>query len=401
MDIKPEQRKQLLALIAEAAGPIVRDVVEDAFSKANKGLSESQNTIKSLLEGIAPTRQPTDKGILLGQMVRSVAAGGGDQGRAVAWASKAYGKDAPVIKALEASVASSGGFLIDDALSADVIEFLRPQVVVRALGATSIPMPSGNLRLPKLTGGATGSYVGETVDIQSTQQTTGQVVMNFKKLAALVPVSNDLLRFSSVQTDQVIRTDTIRAIAQAEDLAFIRSPGTQYSPKGLYWWAPAANVIPATAGQTLANVIANLGSLIVALLNANVRMINPGWIFAPRIWNFLATVQNTNGFYVFRDEMLTGKLWGMPFKVTTQIPINIAGGANNNTEVYLADFADAVIGESTTMTIDTSSEAAYFESGTLVSSFTRDVTLIRVIEEHDFAMRHDPSVAVLNTVTWT
>src|SRR5579859_1278980 len=122
MDIKPEQRKQLLALIAEAAGPIVRDVVEDAFSKANKGLSESQNTIKSLLEGIAPSRQPTDKGILLGQMVRSVAAGGGDQGRAVAWASKAYGKDAPVIKALEASVASSGGFLIDDALSADVIE---------------------------------------------------------------------------------------------------------------------------------------------------------------------------------------------------------------------------------------------------------------------------------------
>jgi HK97 family phage major capsid protein len=48
--------------------------------------------------------------------------------------------------------------------------------------------------VPKITGGSTAGYVGENANITKTQPTTGQITLTFKKLAALVPISNDLLR---------------------------------------------------------------------------------------------------------------------------------------------------------------------------------------------------------------
>jgi hypothetical protein len=101
--------------------------------------------------------------------------------------------------------------------------------------------------------------------------------------------------------------------------------------------------------------------------------------------------------------MLTGKLWGLPYKTTTQIPINLAYTGSAESENYVADFADCVIGESSEIIIDASPNAAYYDSvaGAVVSSFSRDESVIRAIARHDFGMRHDASVAVHPDVDWT
>lgn len=36
-----------------------------------------------------------------------------------------------------------------------------PRTVIRRLGARSVPLPNGNLTMPRMAGGATASYVGE------------------------------------------------------------------------------------------------------------------------------------------------------------------------------------------------------------------------------------------------
>jgi hypothetical protein len=48
------------------------------------------------------------------------------------------------------------------------------------------------------------------------------------------------------------------------------------------------------------------------------------------------------------------------------------------------------------------SQEAYFidESGSQASAFQSDLSLIRAITEHDFQMRHDEAIAVLNNVLW-
>jgi HK97 family phage major capsid protein len=304
-----------------------------------------------------------------------------------------------VSKALAAGDAAAGGFLIPDQYSADIIELLRAQSIVRRLNPLQVPMPMGTITLPKITGGVTAQYIGENVNIPKGQPSFGALRLTYKKLAALVPVSNDLLRYNAYGVDAIVRDDLVSGIAMREDIAFIRDDGSQFTPKGLRYWAPAANVIPANGTVNLANVTTDLGKLMLALMNANVRMLRPGWMMAPRTMMYLMTVRDANGNFAYRDEMLTGRLWNFAFGVTTQIPINLGGGTDES-EVYFVDFADFVIADATSIIIDASTEAAYHDGTNVVAAYSQDQTVVRAIVQHDCGMRHDASVAVLSAVKW-
>lgn len=338
------------------------------------------------------------RGLVAGRMIRALAAGKGDVDRACKHAAKSWGEDDLAFRALSASDEVSGGAVVPDSIAAAVIELLRPMSAVRRLNPTVVPMGNGTLRLPKLAGGAAASYIGENDNAPKTEQTFGQLVMTFKKLAALVPVSNDLLRYAAPSVDQLVRDDVSSALGQTSDGKFIRGAGSEHAPRGMRYFAPAANVITANATVNLTNVTTDLGLLMLALENANVRMLRPGWVFAPRIKHYLMTVRDGNGNYAFRAEMQEGRLWGFPFATTTQVPTNLGGGTES--EVYFADFADVIIGEALNLMIDASTEATYHDGVNLQSAFGRDQTVVRALQEHDFGMRHEESVAVLTAVTW-
>lgn len=404
-EITREQAKDLLRDLLKAGGIDMEELFTQKLQPVIDRLEEQHtNHMATITRGYRQEVPLADKGKVVGGMIRMLAMGKGDQDKAVETAKKVYGlDDHPVVKALMAGDATAGGFLIAPEFSTEVIELLGPMAVVRSLNPVIMPMDQGTLSISKLTGGATSTYVGESQNIPSSQQTTGMLDLVWKKLATLVPISNDLLRFNTTNpaADAVVRDDVVASMARREDLAFIRGDGLSGTPKGLRNWAPAANQLNVTvAAPTLANVTTDLGEIILALENADVRMMRPGWIFAPRTVNYLMTLRDGNGNFAFRPEMLTGNLWTWPFRRTTQVPINLGGGAES--ENYLADFADVVIGESSEIIIDASPNAAYFDTtaGAVVSSFSRDESVIRAIARHDFGMRHDASVAVHIDVDW-
>lgn len=339
-----------------------------------------------------------ESGWAVSRIVRALAACKGDPARAAAFCEKEYG-DQQVAKALAAGSAGAGGFLVPDVFVSEMIDLLRPASVVRRMGAVTVPMPGGVLTWPRQTGGGTASYLGENQNIAVTEQTFGQLRMTARKLAALTPISNDLIRFASVSADNVVRNDLVAAMAQAEDVNFIRSEGLGAGPKGLRHWAPSTNVITVNATVNLANVTTDLGKLYLALRNANSRMVNCGYLMAPRTENYLRNLRDGNGNKAF-PEMMNGTLQGYPYGVTTQIPINLAVTGTNESEIYFVDFNDAIIAEVPGMRIDASGEAAYHDGSSVVAAFSLDQTVIRVITEHDFAMRYESSVAVLSDVDW-
>lgn len=386
---------------------IVSKAVESAFGTR---LTELEKAVKSLGEKKAgpsvgdfvTVRAPEDqvpdekrKGLLLGQFVRCVATskmfGGSLRDNAV----KAYGESHPVTKALSSDVYGSGGALVPTEVSAELIELLRPASAVRRLNPVILPMDNGKLQVPKITGGATAAYVAEGANISPSSPTTGDLNLSAKKLAAVVALSNDLIRRASVAADMVFRDDAVAAIAQRSDLAFIRGDGASNTPMGLRYWAPSGNVT-ATAGTTLAQVTTDLQKLINFLESGNVRMIRPGFLMAPRSKNYLMFLRDGNGNLAF-PEMKDGNLLGYPFAATTQIPTNLS---TNQSELYFADFADVVIAETTQVILDASGEAAYYDGIAVQAAFSKDQTVIRAIVEHDLGMRHDASVAVITGVTY-
>jgi len=266
-----------------------------------------------------------------------------------------------------------------------------------------VPMQTNTLNVPRLAGGATASYIGENVNITSSQQNLEQVQLSAKKLAVLVPVSNDLIRDSSPAADRIVRDDIVAKMATTEDVNFIRGTGTSYSPKGIASWMQSGNRSTVTAGASpaLSAVIGSLKTALVAVKNARKdQLVNPGWIFSVRTELFLRTLLNANGFFVFKDEMDRGRLLGYPYYVTTAIPENLTVTSTDSSEIYFVEFSDALIGENLNMEIAVSQEAAYFDGTSVVAAFAQDQTVVRAIARHDFALRHNGSAALLEGVEW-
>jgi HK97 family phage major capsid protein len=105
------------------------------------------------------------------------------------------------------------------------------------------------------------------------------------------------------------------------------------------------------------------------------------------------------GNFVFRDEMANGKLHGYPYYVSHFIPENL-GTNGNETEIYFVAADELIIAENEALVIDVSREATYRSGTNLVSAYSLDQTIVRAIMRHDFAVRHENAVVVINQVTW-
>lgn len=393
---------------------------------------EPRATVPATVEN---DRYVKERSLVLGGVAKMLGVGHGSIHNARSAAAELYGESHPVTRALVTANGSSGGFIVPPDYMNEIIELLRPLAVVRAAGPRNIPMPRGTMTLPGQASAATASYGTEVAPPATSQPGLNQIVASFKKLTALVPVSNDMMRYADPAVDAFVRDDLVKVIALTEDRNFLLSDGTQSTPTGFLGFAnrwvganggtvgnwlttsastlavngsdPAnttgGNFITSTYAYTLATVANELGGAVNRLDAANVPESKRVWFFNPRIKNYLYNVQNSLGLYVYRDELNKGTLLGYPFKITTQISTGYydAAGHSNTTFVFLAEMDEAIILDSMQLELAVSREGTYIDaSGSTVSAFTSDQTLIRAIAEHDFQLRHDQAVAVIQAVAW-
>ena len=185
-----------------------------------------------------------------------------------------------------------------------------------------------------------------------------------------------------------------------EDKAFLRDDGSSSTPKGFKKTATdAGRTVPWSGSADLATIDAYLDNLILQLMQSNSLMIAPGWGLSPRTYMKLFGLRDGNGNKVY-PEMSSGLLKSFPIQHTNTIPSNLGAGTNE-TEIYFADFNDVLIGESGSFAIDFSREATYKDDqGNLVSAFSRNQSLIRVVTEHDIGFRHNEGLVLGTGITW-
>lgn len=386
---------------AKKVREFLSEIVETAMGEKMDELEKhNQEAIRVMRAEVASEKHEAsvkEKGLKAASFLRLFAAAGGNQDKAVSLARK-EGNDF-LAKAMEATDATTGGVWVPEELSREVIELLRPASVFRSMGPRSVPMPTGSMSMTKITGGATASYIGEMQNVPETGMTTGKISLNWKKLACILPISNDLLKFDSFDSAAMIRDDAVSGLAQRADLAFFYGDGTEHTPKGIYEMTPTANKFNANATVNLANVTADLANALLLMMNANARMINVGWNWAPTTEMFLKFIRDANGNYVWMDEMTSGTFMGFPYAKTTKIPYTLGSGSDES-KVHLTDFADVLIGEATTLEVEASTEGTWHDGTSLRSAFSEDATLLRLIEHHDIACRHEESLVVIEATKW-
>ena len=343
-----------------------------------------------------------EKGAALGFMVHALARCKGDRDKAATYL-ESEGHSG-ISAALSGATEAAGGVTIPRPMAGELIELLRARVVVRAAGARTFPMPAGQVRHAKQSASATASYTAENAAIPESQPTFDKIDQSFKKLTGLVPVGNSLLRHSGLAMAQMVRDDLVKIMALREDLAFIRGDGSANTPRGIRNWLLAANWTAALNSGVAATAAAAEGALrrvVSRVEDANVALTNPGWIMRASTKNWLAFLKDANGNPLFPTVEANGTLLGARIHTTSQIPNNL-GTATDETEVYFGEFTEAMIGDSMDLSISVSTDAGYVDaSGDYISAYQNDLTLMRAISEHDFALEHDVAFAGFNAKAWS
>ncbi len=133
---------------------------------------------------------------------------------------------------LEAGVDAEGGYSVATEVGG-LIEKLDARLVTASLGATRLTGLRGNVSLPKLTGGATASWVDEEGTVTPSAQTFGQLALSPKRLSVRTIYSDQLVNQSSLSVENIVRDDLIKREALALDLAALDGTGASNQPTGV------------------------------------------------------------------------------------------------------------------------------------------------------------------------
>lgn len=308
-----------------------------------------------------------------------------------------------LVKNMQASDFDEGGFMLPVAFADGIIAELVARSVYLKAEPRTLELPEGGLNLPYEDDGADAQWSGEGTEVNAETITGGRIRLQPHKLITIVGVSNDLLRSKVGRSDQFIVDSIVRGMRTKLDSTLLRSSGVSDEPMGLYSLAQSAHKFNVTAEASLsvAILVEELLKLqdLIETDDVDLAMDRPHYFMAPRTKNYLRAQRATDG--VLFPEMSEGELLGVPFGVTSNIPINL-GGSSDESEIYCAAMAHMILGESEDTIIEAFPGGTYKNaSGTMKSGVSADETPIRAIAKYDHAAgQRGNEIAVAEAVDW-
>jgi HK97 family phage major capsid protein len=328
------------------------------------------------------------------------------------WIASKTGMSARYKAALGTISETAGGVLVGFPTLGELIDLQRNMEVFANAGSTEVGLPpNGRLQFPKLTGGATAYWVGESVQMTSSVPTTGFLDLIAKKLGVLVQMNNELIRFASPTAEGMVRLDMARVAALKADLAMLEGTGgTQI--KGLITYPNASSwtvnndklilLMASTTGTTGDTMTGkDVHRMVEALPDA---VPEPtAWIMRKQMWqaikNFRAdsiTTGDAAGQFLFSqmrtlEEKMTEYLVGYKVVRSSQVSTTRSkGGSATNTYVVTGYFPDWITARFGVM------EFLATQLGD--TAFQNDQTWLRAIQLLDAGPRHAASFVLMDTL---
>lgn len=305
-------------------------------------------------------------------------------------------------RAIVAGNAAAGGLLIPEAMSTEIIEFLRPSTAFLRGNPRRIPMPNGSFNQPGGATGASATYGTELSNAEPTQPTFRDIDMTAKELKALVPMSNMWLDFSIAAARGFVEADLRMAMSETLDLNAFTGDGVAGRPTGIFN-VPGIGSGADTYGTapTYAQTDAAARAMLNYLVTRNVNISSAKWVMGAVAFGYLQDLRDGNGNLIYPSLSQNNPTWKtLPVLVTTNQPENL-GGTGDEGKIGLIAFDHVLFGEAPGMEFSVSTEAAYYDANAVLrSAFQRGETLLLTVMRHDFGLRHLPAVYVRTGVRW-
>jgi HK97 family phage major capsid protein/HK97 family phage prohead protease len=336
------------------------------MSAAEIGLSEKESRSFSFLRAINYLANPTDRSAREAaafeiEASEAAAAKLGRQSRGITIPQDVLRRD------LTVGVAADGGNLVATELDAgSFIDLLRNASALDQAGATVLTGLTGNVAIPRQSGAATAYWVAESGAPTESQQSVDQVSLTPKTVAAYTDYSRRLMLQSSIDVENMVRTDLARVLALKIDLAGLYGTGSSGEPLGLKLTTGIGTENFAAAIPTFAEVVA----LESDVATANALLGSPVYLMNAAMRGGLKTKAKDTGSGMFVME--GNEVNGYRGVLSNQV----ASG-----DLWFGNFADLIIG--------------YFSGlDIMVDPYTNSTSgTVRVVamQDCDIAVRHPES----------
>lgn len=243
------------------------------------------------------------------------------------------------------SSSTAGGYLVPDALSAQVIDNLRAESVCFKAGARVVPMTTADLNIAKMTHDVQGIWRVENQTLSEDSPTFGRLRLSARSLAVIVKISREIVEDVG-NLDEVLRSSLAKSFALSLDNALLYGAGVS-DPMGVVNWSGIGSVSLGTDGAQ----ISGYDSFLDAVYEAHVD--NAGDFSAavmhPRTEKTISKFKDGAGLPLRRPQAVES----LPFLSSTQVPINETQGASSDcSSIICGDFTQMLVGMRTQLQIE-------------------------------------------------
>jgi HK97 family phage major capsid protein/HK97 family phage prohead protease len=280
-------------------------------------------------------------------------------------------------------------------MAAEFVGLLRPQTILGRLnGLRTVPF---NVRIPSQTGGSTAYWVGEGAPKPISALSFATTTMGFAKVADVVVMTNELVRFSSPSAEQLVRDDLTAQIAQFLDIAFIDP--TKAAVAGV---SPASVTNGLTAvtptGTTAAALRTDIQTIWAQFITANLNPAGATWVMQPTMALSLSLMLNALGQPEFPNvNMNGGTLNGVEVVTSANVPAGVMVLLLPS-EIFVADDGNVVIDASQEASLQMNSTPDNPTTATtvMVSLWQNNMTALRAERYINWQRRRAQAVSLIS-----
>jgi len=290
-------------------------------------------------------------------------------------------------RALNEGTDSGGGYLVPVEQSLQWFDRLRPASVVLQAAPVVLDAQAEQLAVPKITGSATVAMVAENAAITESEETFGQLLLTPRKLAALVPISNEVLADSQPAIRDLVAQDLAAQLGTKLDEQMLTGDGTAPNLRGIRNFAGVTTTYLGANGAT--PTLNDIADAVARLETSNADLSRTALFIHPRTWATFRKIADSQARYQLQPDPTSAeqrRLFGVPVHTSSQLSITETRGTNSDCSTVLAvDMSRVVVARRAQLEIAYSPDYA----------FHKDQTYVRVVARFDIGLVHAAAVEIV------
>ncbi len=287
----------------------------------------------------------------------------------VDFCSAVFVQDAETAKNMSEGTDSEGGYLVPPEFRAVLLRLVEVYGIIRPQ-CTVVPMSREEMNIPSLSSGVTVYWPGEGAAINQSQPVFGNLKLVAKKMAALTPVTNELIEDSSIAIANLLATLFAEAVAEEEDRIALAGDvsGASDPFDGILFASGVTEVSMATDSfaDIDADDLADLQTAVTAAASKGAK-----YFMHRTVFNVVRKLKDSNGNYIYQAPAGNepGTIWGYPYELVDVMPA-LTDSAGSTSFVIFGNPRHIHLGDRNKMTIARSQHYG----------FANDLTYLRAIE---------------------